>query len=44
MFAMDFLFGEGVVLIVDVLLSGTLNRLDQLLEMEVLECRLKPIK
>ena len=42
-FAIDFLFGEGVVLTVDVLLVGTLNRLDQLLEIEVLEFLLNPI-
>ena len=42
--AIDFLFGDGVVLTVDEsLVVGTLNRLDQLLEMDVLECLLRPI-
>ena len=36
-FAIVFLFGEGVVFTVEVLLVGTLKRLDQLLEMDVLE-------
>ena len=43
-FAIDFLLGDGVVFTVEVLLVGTLNRLDQLLEIDVLECLLRPIR
>ena len=42
-FAIDFLFGEGVVFTVELSPVGTLKRLDQLLEIDVLECRLSPI-
>ena len=41
--AIDFLLGDGVVFTVELSLVGTLKRLDQLLEMDVLECLLRPI-